>query len=752
MTVKKFHADVVVAGGGLAGTFAAISAARLGCKSVLIQDRSVLGGNASSEILIGIGGADFSGKGLIRYARETGLMGEFALELLHRSKSALGSLPLRSMILWEMAKREKNLELLLNASVRDVILDKDGAITAIRASQMTNEKELMVSGKLFVDCTGHGSLGALAGAEFRMGREARDEFDESLAPESADNCTMGDSLYFRAQNLGRPVQFTAPEWAKKFPTDESLPFRHPELEIFDPETGEMFGFWWFEYGGMLDVIEGAENIYDELMAVVYGVWDHMKNSGDHGVADYELTWVSPIIATRESRRLIGDYTITQNDIRDAVAFDDRVAYGGWPIDIHPPEGMYSKEPPCVQDPVAAPCSVPLRALYSKNVPNLLFAGRDISATHVALGSLRVMATCAVMGQAVGTAAALCSKYGTVPGKLGQDHIRELQQQLLDDDCYIVGLPKNNAGNLVADASIITSSEAALEVTGTDEWHELSSGIAQMFPVSGSKVGKVGFYMVSELDHPVTIEAGLRRANTINDFSSRSDIATASATMCVRGKNTPDDQGAVWVEFEFNADVEPGKLYWVHLPAVPGVYCAVHSSRVFATNRASLEHADEIKWRSMPRGTFVFNLSPQSRPYGGSNLRTGINRPEKWTNCWVSDPNQALPQSIEIEFDRVRTINKVSLVFDPDLDQNIYWPPPYGILGSGMVETMVRDYKIWIYDGSTWTKKTAVTGNYQRCRSHEFDAVAARRIKIDCLATYGSASARIYELQAFGPEE
>ncbi|MEN6357276.1 MAG: FAD-dependent oxidoreductase [Armatimonadota bacterium] len=745
MIEDSIETDVVVVGGGLAGTFAAIASARMGCETVLIQDRPVLGGNASSEILVGIGGADFSGSGLIRYARETGLMGEYALEMLHRSTSALGSIPLRSVILWEMAKREKKLTLLLNTSVRNVYIDEDGSISAIKASQLTNEKELVISGRLFVDCTGHGSLGALAGARFRMGREARDEFDESLAPESADKCTMGDSLYFRARDLGRPVPFTAPSWAKKFPTDDSLPFRHPELEIYDPETGELFGFWWIEYGGMLDVIDDAEDIYDELMAVVYGIWDHMKNAGDHGVANYELTWISPVIAPRESRRLVGDYIIKENDIRSGTLFDDRVAYGGWPIDIHPPEGMYSKEPPCIHDFIAEPCSVPFRALYSKDVPNLLFAGRDISVTHVALGTLRVMATCAVIGQAAGTAAALCSRHNTTPRELAKDHIHELQQQLLDDDCYIVEMRKDNSGDLIANASIRTSSEAVLEVTDADEWHELSTDIAQMFPVSGSRLDKVGFYMLSGLEHPVTIEAGLREANTINDFKSKSDVATASATVHAANE-------ALWVEFDFNVDVEPEKFYCVHLSAQPGVYCAAQTSRVFATNRAVFDSNGKVKWRSMSKGTFRFRNTPLSRPYGGSNVQSGVNRPEKWTNCWISDPHQALPQSIEIEFDETKVVSRVDLIFDPDLDRNIYWPPPYGRLGSGMVETIVRDYVISLHDGSGWKEAAVVVGNYQRCRSHTFADIAAKGIRVDCLATHGSQSARIYEIRAFGPKK
>ena len=203
-----------------------------------------------------------------------------------------------------------------------------------------------------------------------------------------------------------------------------------------------------EYGGIRDTVNDIENIRDELLKILFGVWDHLKNHGDHGMDNYALCWFNPLPAKRESRRFTGDVIVTQNDIQYTTPYPDGVAYGGWPIDVHPPEGVFSSMPPCTGEPLRDLWSIPFRCLYSRNVLNLMMAGRNVSVTHVALGSIRVMATCGLMGQAVGTASALCKIYGIMPHVLYEEHISELQQLLLKNDCYIKGIkdidPKNIA--------------------------------------------------------------------------------------------------------------------------------------------------------------------------------------------------------------------------------------------------------------------------------------------------------------------
>jgi len=448
VTTKNLDADVVVVGGGMAGVCAAIAAARNGASVVLIQDRPVLGGNSSSEIRMHIVGADCHGSRNDTDARETGILEELRLECAVRNPQRSASI--WDLLLYEWIKREPNIVLLLNTSCIGVKMASENLIDAVIALRNSTEDLFTVRGKVFIDCSGDGRLGAEAGAEFRKGREGRDEFGESLAPPKPDNKTMGSSILFITRKHDRPMPFKPPNWIRKFPRCEDLPYRaHSSWE---------YGYWWVEWGGELDTIKDKERIRDELLAIALGVWDHIKNSGLHPESEnWALEWIGFLPCKRESRRFIGDYILTQHDLQRGEVFEDGVAYGGWPIDLHPPEGIDTKEPPNIA--VKVPLyNIPFRCLYSRNIDNLLFAGRNISATHVAFGSTRVMGTCSVMGQAVGTAAALCVRYNCTPRELGKEAIKDLQQLLLKQDAYIIGVSNSDPYDLARMAEVKASSE------------------------------------------------------------------------------------------------------------------------------------------------------------------------------------------------------------------------------------------------------------------------------------------------------
>ncbi len=448
VTTKNLDADVVVVGGGMAGVCAAIAAARNGASVVLIQDRPVLGGNSSSEIRMHIVGADCHGSRNDTDARETGILEELRLECAVRNPQRSASM--WDLLLYEWIKREPNIVLLLNTSCIGVKMASENLIDAVIALRNSTEDLFTVRGKVFIDCSGDGRLGAEAGAEFRKGREGRDEFGESLAPPKPDNKTMGSSILFITRKHDRPMPFKPPNWIRKFPRCEDLPYRaHSSWE---------YGYWWVEWGGELDTIKDNERIRDELLAIALGVWDHIKNSGLHPESEnWALEWIGFLPGKRESRRFIGDYILTQHDLQRGEVFEDGVAYGGWPIDLHPPEGIDTKEPPNIA--VKVPLyNIPFRCLYSRNIDNLLFAGRNISATHVAFGSTRVMGTCSVMGQAVGTAAALCVRYNCTPRELGKEAIKDLQQLLLKQDAYIIGVSNSDPYDLARMAEVKASSE------------------------------------------------------------------------------------------------------------------------------------------------------------------------------------------------------------------------------------------------------------------------------------------------------
>ncbi len=422
---KELSCDFCVVGGGLSGLCAAVAAARRGLSVVLMQDRPMLGGNASSEVRMWVCGAHGENQ------RETGLIEELLLENYWRNPYKNYSL--WDGVLWEMAKNEPTLTLLLNCTCLDGVM-QNGRLSSITGWQMTTQTFFTVRATLFADCSGDSVLIPITGAPYRMGREGRQEYGESIAPPQPDRKTMGISLLFQAREYPTPRPFRAPAWARHF-TRESLPFRLPDLQD-DREN-----FWYLELGGLQDTIRDTESIRDELLKAAYGLWDYIKNAPENREKNqnFDLDFIGIFPGKRESRRYIGDHVLTQTDVENGGVFPDVVAYGGWSMDDHDPAGLEGRGAPTIYHPAPSPYGIPFRCLYAKTVENLLFAGRNISVTHSAMSSTRVMATCALLGQAIGTAAALAIPRGLTPRALGQQAITDLQQALLWDDCTLPGV-------------------------------------------------------------------------------------------------------------------------------------------------------------------------------------------------------------------------------------------------------------------------------------------------------------------------
>ncbi len=416
MKTINYTTELCVVGGGLAGICTAIAAARHGTKVVFIQDRPVLGGNSSSEIRMWVCGAHGKDN------RETGIMEELILENLYSNPGL--KFPLWDLTLFAKVKAEPNITLLLNSSVLDAEMEGN-RIRSVKAWQSNAETFHIVSATWFADCSGDSILAPLSGAEYRYGREAKSEFDERIPPDVADKKTMGMSCLFQIRETDHPVPFTPPEWAYCYKTNDDLPYREHHLRT---------NFWWIEIGGEWDCIHDTDKCRDELLKICMGVWDHVKNQDDHGADNWELEWIGFLPGKRESRRYVGEYTVTQNDVEAEGRFDDLVAYAGWTMDDHFPEGFYYKDGyPTIFHPAPQPWGLPLRAMISRNIENLVFAGRNISVTHAALSSSRVMATCAILGQALGTAVALSVQSNTDIRRLD---IAALQAMLMEDDCYL----------------------------------------------------------------------------------------------------------------------------------------------------------------------------------------------------------------------------------------------------------------------------------------------------------------------------
>ncbi len=422
MKTIEYICDLCVVGGGLAGLCAAISASRHGIKVVLIQDRPVLGGNSSEEIRMWVCGSHGKDN------REGGIIEEIELENFYQNTGL--KFPIWDSVLYEKAMAEENLTVLLNSSVFDAEMES-GKIKSVKAWQSNAETFHIVTAQFFADCSGDSILAPLSGAEFMYGREAKSDFGETIPPDVADKKTMGMSCIFQIRETDHPVKFVPPSWAYKYERHEDLPYKDDKLHD---------NFWWIEIGGEWDCIHDTDRCRDELLKIAYGVWDHMKNYGDHGVDNWELEWIGFLPGKRESRRYVGHHIITQNDVESGGQFPDTIAYAGWSMDDHFPEGFYYKDGyPTIFHPAPQPWGIPYRALISKNIKNLGFAGRNISVTHTALSSSRVMATCAILGQALGTAVSMAVKEGCYLDKV---NINNLQQLLMRDDCYIPEFERN----------------------------------------------------------------------------------------------------------------------------------------------------------------------------------------------------------------------------------------------------------------------------------------------------------------------
>jgi len=433
--------DLVVVGGGMAGCCAAISAARLGCTVALVHDRPVLGGNNSSEVRVGLSGQihQHPYPNLGDLVDEIGPIGHWNLHDAKQAPAAPRSKHVLAVIdahpektvhnaglpsnYEDERKRlaveaEPGAELLLGMHVCRADT-RDGRIVAVLGRDISTGEEALVRGAQFADCTGDGALGFLAGADFRMGREANHETGEPGAPDVADQLVMGTSVQWYTAEEATPQSFPDCPWAVQF----------------TPETAQRCtrGDWDWETGMALDQVEDIERVRDYALRVTYGNWAFLKNQSEMSddLLKHRLAWIAYIGGKRESRRLLGDVILCEQDVVEARPFPDACATTTWSIDLHYPNPECSKHFPGEEFRSIAkhtrvdPYPIPFRCLYSRNISNLMMAGRNISVTHVALGTVRVQRTTGMMGEVLGMAAALCRQHGTSPRGVYEEHLSDL---------------------------------------------------------------------------------------------------------------------------------------------------------------------------------------------------------------------------------------------------------------------------------------------------------------------------------------
>ena len=373
------------------------------------------------------------------------------------------------LILYDKCRSESNLTLMLNTAVTAVGMcaKSPDKIEFAVAERPSTEDRFHIRAQTFVDCTGDGRMAFESGAEFMRGRESCAAFDEPLARDESDVFQLGSTILITARKYDRPMPFVAPDWVRPFTKDE-LRLRLYSVPGEEEPTHE-YGYWWAEWGGTLDTIKDNETIRDELLAVTLGVWNHVKNgppgapAGDDpfDASHWALDWIGFLPGKRESRRFVGQHVLTQRDLESSRMFDDAIAYGGWSMDLHPPEGVDLPDgQPCEQHELPHLYDVPLRCCIARDFENLMFAGRNMSATHVAFSSTRVMATCGVVGQAVGTAAALAVAKSVPPNQIAANGmlVSQIQQRLLRDDALLIGRTNEQVGDLARTARITASCE------------------------------------------------------------------------------------------------------------------------------------------------------------------------------------------------------------------------------------------------------------------------------------------------------
>jgi hypothetical protein len=745
----RLAADLVIVGGGLAGVCAAITGARGGLRVILVQDRPVLGGNASSEVRLWILGATSHMGNNNRWAREGGVIDEILVENLYRNPE--GNPLLVDALLLEKVTAEPNITLLLNTAVFELTKRDADTIEAVRAFCSQNSTRYELNAPLFCDASGDGIVGFMAGAAFRMGAESRREFGEKFAPTHGNGELLGHSLYFYSKDVGRPVHFTPPGFAL---TDIT---QIPRWRQF---TAKEHGcqLWWIEYGGRLDTVHDTETIKWELWRVVYGVWHHIKNSGRFPEArNLTLEWVGTIPGKRESRRFEGDYILRQQDLVEQRPHPDVIGHGGWAIDLHPADGVFSEKPGCAQWHAKGVYGIPFRCLYSRNISNLFLAGRIISATHVAFGSSRVMATCAVVGQAVGAAAVLCRSHDEHPrGLTAPARMAELQRTLLRSGQHLPGIRLVDTLDLAASAEIRASSGLRLGGLKPDgPLIALRDGWAMMLPVTEGT--RLALRVFAEVSADAELRVELRQSSRADNHTP--DVTLETRTLALEGS------GAQEVPIAFDHQFTEPRYAFVCFfgderirlrtseQRLTGVLSLCHQVNLAVAKSAVQTPPEDIGvdtfefWQPQRRPggqNLALRIDPPLAVFGPTNVINGVARPTNQPNAWVADFADPQP-TLTLSWREPQTIARLELMFDPDYDH-----PMESVLMGHPERRMpfcVERYRVLDERGAVLVE--CAENHHARNVCALAQPVTTRELRIELTAPSASVPAALFAVRCYG---
>ena len=776
--VESEETEVLVIGSGMAGICAAIQAARLGCRTILVEKDEVLGGNSSVNLGIHISGAH----SFHPYAAETGIINEIEEEAArYGAKIRTHGYHYNIARQWDsLLKRmmdESGVRVCRRTYARRAIMDGNRIAGVLVDDLATYRTRIVEPSIAVIEASGDGHVAQTAGAEFRMGRESRDEFGERGAPEVADGITMGTSVTALVRKGSRPSKFTPPLGTPPFEVGYGYGREKVSKDClrshasWDPDD-ELCFLWHTETGGNQDTIEDDPEIYERLLLQLYSVWNHIKNEA-HPVEseNWELIWVSPKAGKRESRRFLGDYVLTQNDVESGVQFTDSVGYGGYGVDVHDPVGVQAR---VVFHSIPPLYGIPYRCLYSRNVENLLLAGRLMSVTHMALGTVRLQKTLATAGQAVGAAAFLCKKHDCTPRDIG-NHIEELQQLLLRNDATILGVENRDPGDLARNAGASATSESLFECTRRDSMVPLDRDRGIMLWDWGRRIDAIELYMANHNPDPRSVELSLRHYPVDKKWKESKDgrkpphIQGPSNRMewgndnrrsgfheisCAKGMIEGNWEG--WVRFDFGQGVElperdetsDEERLLILLPGLDGISIGRKSGHEdFAVGCWADPGDDEFTTEQF---LYLFRISPRPNYGDAANVVNGKNRRYSTNpvNMWISGRGESLPQSVTLDFGRMVSLSRVHLTFDSMY--RTYRETPFNNEDLNVAGMVPREYEVELGSGGGMTRVVSERDNYRRFRIHEFPPTSARRLRLNIKSTNEEGwQARVYEIRAYG---
>jgi hypothetical protein len=582
--------------------------------------------------------------------------------------------------------------------------------------------------------------------------------------------TMGNSIHFLCRDTGAPAPFKAPDWAVKH---EDASYFYQQGRLPKDKRG---GFWWLEIGVPYHTIYDAETIRHELTRHALGVWDWMKNKDPKTmdlVRNYALDWIGQVPGKRESRRILGRYFMNEHDVLNKTVFPDEIAFGGWFVDLHTPGGLLAKS----SEPSAAaggheneydtfsdyaamsycgPYGVPLRILMARDCDNLMMAGRNVSVTHAALGTIRVMGTTALMGEAAGVAAAIGLERGHDFDRLVADDIGEIQQRLLANGCFLPNFCSHPAGDLARLARVAASSEMSVagvapETPGCHEglkiWKDqpqygiekLETRRGQLIATSGGRIDSIELCLSNDSAAAEALEVKLYAAEHIWDY--RAEPGTPLAT----GKLTVPPGKNLWVKWDVNlqlpASLPPGSF--LRVDALPNKHVHWHAAQKIIPGHMAMYAISPNRMRRFGNGhTLAYKITPPQKPFAPAQVLSGVTRPHRATNLWVSDANQGMPQWLELSWNQPQTIREVQLVFPGHLVREYHAYGPFY-----RDPQCPRDYAIEVFTRGEWQRVLEVKDNYQRLRRHKLSApVVADKLRVMISATNGDPSAALYEIR------